>query len=297
MIKDNSLSSKMLDLLVHAVMFFMLAVTLYPVLNVMASSFSGVSANDSGVVTIFPVDFTLDNYIAIFQRGKVPMAFKNSVIYTSVGTIVNLLFTASFAYALSRKHLALRNLYMTIAIIPMYFSGGLIPTFLLVRNLGLYNSMWALILPGAINITNFLIMRTFFQNIPKELEESANLDGANDFIIFIKIILPLSKPVIATIGLYYAVGHWNSWFSAMIYFKDANKYPLQMILRELVINTESLRDAAASGDFNTAADIVNINVKGIKYATLFVSMVPMIAVYPFIQKYFIKGVMVGSLKE
>jgi len=232
----------------------------------------------------------------VLRRGTVPRAFVNSVIYTTVGTAINLLLTTSFAYALSRKHLALRNLYMTVAIIPMYFSGGLIPTFLLVKNLGLYNSMWALILPGAINITNFIIMRTFFQSIPKELEESASLDGANDFVILYKIILPLSKAAIFTIGLYYAVGHWNSWFSAMIYLNDAGKYPLQMILRELVIAASSLRDAADSGDFNTAADIVNINVKGIKYATLFISIVPMLIIYPFIQKHFVKGVMVGSLK-
>lgn len=296
MIKDNSFSSKLLDVIVHVVMAFVLVVTLYPVLNVVACSFSSMAANDSGIITIFPVEFNLDNYIMIFERGKVPKAFVNSIVYTVVGTTVNLLMTGSFAYALSRKNLALRNLYMTIAIIPMYFSGGLIPSFLLVKNLGLYNSMWALILPGSISITNFIIMRTFFQNIPIELEESAALDGANDFIIFVKIILPLSKAVIFTIGLYYAVSHWNSWFSAMIYFKDSNKYPLQMILRELIITASSLRDAAASGDFNSQADIVNVNVNGIKYATLFVSMVPMLIVYPFIQKYFMKGVMMGSLK-
>lgn len=296
MIRDNTLSSKILDVIVHIVMLIMLVITLYPVLNVMASSFSSAAANDGGLVTIFPVDFNIQNYKLIFQRGRVPQAFMNSVIYTTVGTTINLLLTGCFAYALSRKHMALRNLYMTIAIIPMYFSGGLIPTFLLVRNLGLNDSLWALILPGAINITNFIIMRTFFQNIPQELEESAALDGANDFVIFVRIILPLSKAIIFTIGLYYAVGHWNSWFSAMIYLKDSSKYPLQMILRELVINTESMRDAAASGDFNTAADLVNMNVQGIKYATLFVSMVPMLMIYPFIQKYFMKGVMMGSLK-
>lgn len=296
MIKDNSLSSKILDVVVHITMIFMLVVTLYPVLNVMAASFSSTNANDRGIMGILPVEFTLDNYLMVLRRGTVPRAFVNSVIYTTVGTAINLLLTTSFAYALSRKHLALRNLYMTVAIIPMYFSGGLIPTFLLVKNLGLYNSMWALILPGAINITNFIIMRTFFQSIPKELEESASLDGANDFIILYKIILPLSKAAIFTIGLYYAVGHWNSWFNAMIYLNDAEKYPLQMILRELVIAASSLRDAADSGDFNTAADIVNINVKGIKYATLFISMVPMLIIYPFIQKHFVKGVMVGSLK-
>ncbi len=296
MICDNSFSSRVLDTVVHITMVVMLVITLYPVLNVAAASFSSTNANDKGVMGVIPVDFTVDNYRMILERGVVPKAFMNSLVYTVLGTMVNLLMTCSFSYALSRKHLPLRNLYVTISLIPMYFSGGLIPSFLLVRDLGLYNSMWALILPGAISITNLIIMRTFFQNIPEELEESASLDGANDFVIFYKIILPLSKAAIATIGLYYAVGHWNSWFSAMIYFKDSEKYPLQMVLRELVIVTSTLRDAVSSGDFNTASDIVNINVKGVKYATLFVSMVPMLAIYPFIQKYFVKGIMIGSLK-
>jgi len=277
-------------------MIFMLVATLYPVLNVLASSLSSSAANDAGIVSIYPIGLTFDNYRMVFEAGKVPKAFTNSVIYTVVGTAVNLLLTSSFAYALSRKHLALRKLYMTIAIIPMYFSGGLIPTFLLVKNLGLYDSMWALILPGAISITNFIIMRTFFQGIPAELEESASLDGANDFVILFKIIIPLSKAVFFTIGLYYAVGHWNSWFSAMVYFKDSSKYPLQMILREMIIAANSMKDAATSEDFNTAADIINLNVKGLKYATLFISMFPMLMIYPFIQKHFMKGVMMGSLK-
>ncbi len=296
MIRDNSLSSRLLDVIVYIVMIFVLVVTLYPVLNVLASSFSGRLANESGIVTIFPVDFNLDSYNMIFASGTVPNAFKNSVIYTTVGTAVNLLLTGSFAYALSRKHLPLRGLYTTIAIIPMYFSGGLVPSFLLVRDLGLYNSMWALILPGAISITNMIIMRTFFQSIPVELEESASLDGANDLIIFVKIILPLSKAIIFTIGLYYAVSHWNSWFSAMIYFKDNDKYPLQMILRQIVIMTNDIKEAAISGDFTTLAFIGTVNVTGVKYATLFISIFPMLIIYPFIQKYFMKGVMIGSLK-
>lgn len=296
MVKDNSLSSKALDVVVYTVMLFVLIVTLYPVLNVVASSFSSANANDRGAVSIFPVDFSIDAYKMIFDAGTVPNAFKNSALYTSVGTFVNLILTGCFAYSLSRKSLPLRGFYTTLAIIPMYFSGGLVPTFLLIKNLGLYNSMWALILPGAISITNMIIMRTFFQNIPAELEESAALDGANDLVIFLRIILPLSKAIIFTIGLYYAVGHWNSWFSSMIYFKDNDKYPLQMILRQIVIQTNDIKEAAISGDFNTVGDIGNVNVKGIKFATLFVSMVPMLVIYPFIQKYFMKGVMIGSLK-
>jgi putative aldouronate transport system permease protein len=296
MIKDNSLSSKFLDIVVYTVMFIMLAVTLYPVLHVFASSFSGRIANETGRVTIFPVDFTLDSYKMIIESGTVFNAFRNSVVYTGAGTMVNLLLTGTFAYALSRKHLPLRKLYTTIALIPMYFAGGLIPTFLLVRNLGLYNSMWALILPGAIGITNMIIMRTFFQNLPAELEESASIDGANDIVIFVRIILPLSMAIIFTIGLYYAVGHWNSWFSAMIYFRDSAKYPLQMVLRQIVIMSNDIREMAISGDFTALAFIGGINVTGIKFATLFVSIFPMLLIYPFIQRHFVKGVMIGSLK-
>lgn len=296
MVRDRSISSKVLDTVVHVTMFVVLVVTLYPVLHVFASSLSSASANDRGIVTIFPREFTFQAYQMIWQGKLVPMSFKNSVIYTGIGTILNLLMTGSLAYALSRKRLALRTLYTFMILLPMYFSGGMIPSFLLVRNLGLYNSMWALILPGAISITNLIIMRTFFQSIPAELEESAYLDGANDFTIFWKIVLPLSKAAIFTIGLYYAVSHWNSWFSAMIYLKDTDKYPLQMILRQIVIQTSALQEAAQSGDASAINEIGIVNVTGVKYATLFVSIFPMLLIYPFIQKYFIKGVMIGSLK-
>jgi len=297
MVKDNSFSSKILDIFVHTLMIIILIVTLYPVLNVLASSLSSANANDRGIVTIFPREFTIQAYQMIWRAKTVPMAFKNSVIYTLVGTTINLLFTTTFAYTISKKNLPLKSFYTWVVIIPMYFSGGLIPTFLLVKSLGMYNTMWALILPGAISSTNLIIMRTFFQNIPHELEESAYLDGANEITIFIKIVLPLSKAALATIGLYYAVGHWNSWFSAMIYLSDKDKFPLQLILRQVVIMTQALQEAAQSGDLSAINELGVVNVKGVKYATLFVSMFPMLLVYPFIQKYFVKGVMIGSLKD
>lgn len=157
--------------------------------------------------------------------------------------------------------------------------------------------MWALILPGAINTTNLIIMRTFFQNIPHELEESAYLDGANEFIIFTRIVLPLSKAALATVGLYYAVGHWNSWFNAMIFLSDQKKFPLQLVLRDIIMLAQTLQQAAEAGDLSARQELGLINAKGVKYATLFVSMIPMLAVYPFVQKYFVKGVMIGSLKD
>lgn len=296
MVKDNSISSKVLTFIVHIVMLIVIIVTLYPVLHICASSFSSASANDRGIVGILPKEFNLDAYKMIWEARLVPKSLINSVIYTVIGTIVNLSLTGSLAYALSRKNLALRGLYTWVVIIPMYFSGGLIPSFLLVRNLHLYNTIWALILPGAISVTNLIIMRSFFQNIPQELEESALIDGANDFVIFWNIILPLSKAAICTIGLYYAVGHWNSWFSSMVYLKDTDKYPLQMILRQVVIQTSSIQEAAQTGDTSAMGNLGLVNVTAVKYATLFISIFPMLIIYPFLQKYFMKGVMLGSLK-
>lgn len=296
MVKDNSISSKVLTFIVHIVMLIVIIVTLYPVLHICASSFSSASANDRGIVGILPKEFNLDAYKMIWEARLVPKSLINSVIYTVIGTIVNLSLTGSLAYALSRKNLALKGLYTWIVIIPMYFSGGLIPSFLLVRNLHLYNTIWALILPGAISVTNLIIMRSFFQNIPQELEESALIDGANDFVIFWNIILPLSKAAICTIGLYYAVGHWNSWFSSMVYLKDTDKYPLQMILRQVVIQTSAIQEAAQTGDASAMGNLGLVNVTAVKYATLFISIFPMLIIYPFLQKYFMKGVMLGSLK-
>lgn len=207
-----------------------------------------------------------------------------------------MLVTTTFAYSLSRKHLPLRKFYTFFAIFTMYFSGGMVPAFMLVRNLGLMESMWALVLPPAMSITNMIIMRTFFQNLPAELEESATLDGANDFTIFIKIILPLSKAVLYTIGLFYAVGHWNSWFSAMIYLRDPAMHPLQLVLRQLVVLAGDIRDAAYTGEFVDIAFMGTINVIAIRFAVVVIAIIPMLIIYPLVQRHFIKGVMIGSLK-
>ena len=297
MIADKSVSSKVMDIVVYATMIIVLVVTLYPVLYVVSASLSSANANDRGLVTLFPVDFTLDAYIGIFSMPTLTRAFRNSVIITAGGTAINMFFTTTYAYALSRKKLALRGFYTVVAMIPMYFSGGLIPTFLLVsKTLGLYNSWWALILPGAISTTNMIIMRSFFVGLPVELEESAYLDGANDVVIFFKIILPLSQAVMFTIGLYYLVGHWNSWFSAMIYLDEDAKMPLQYMLRQIVLLSANLEQAALDGEVVTGNTLYFTNYVAVKYATLVFYMVAMLIIYPFIQKYFVKGVMIGSLK-
>ena len=297
MIADRSLSSKIMDVIVYTTMIVVLVTTLYPVLYVVSASLSSASANDRGLVTIFPVDFNIDAYIGIFSMPTLTRAFTNSVIITASGTAINMFFTTTYAYALSIKKLALRGFYTVVAMIPMYFSGGLIPSFLLItRTLHLYNSWWALILPGAISTTNMIIMRSFFVSLPAELEESAYLDGANDIVIFYKIILPLSKAVLFTIGLYYLVGHWNSWFNAMIYLDDDNKMPLQYMLRQIVLLSANLEQAALDGEVVSGSSLYFTNYVAVKYATLVFSMIPMLMIYPFIQKYFVKGVMIGSIK-
>ena len=290
MIQDKTLSSKFLDVVVHITMFVVLVTTLYPVLHVLAASFSSPLAIDSGQVGIIPVDFNFENYRLVFGSNHIMRSFANSVLYTVVGTFLNLLVTGMMAYALSRKQLAFRRFYIWIVIIPLYFSGGLIPTFIMIFGMGLFGSWWALILPNLIHITNLIIMRTFFQNLPLELEESAAIDGANDMTIFFKIILPLSKPVIFTIALFYLVSYWNSWFSAFIYIGHIPElHPLQLVIRSLIVMGQALADVEGGGD-------IGVSVNGIRFATLFVSMIPMLIVYPFIQKYFVQGVMIGSLK-
>ena len=297
MIADKSVSSKVMDIIVYATMIIVLVVTLYPVLYVISSSLSSANANDRGLVTIFPVEFNIEAYKGIFSMPTLTRAFKNSVIITAGGTAINMLFTTTYAYALSRKRLALRGIYTIIAMIPMYFSGGLIPSFLLIsQTLHLYNSWWALILPGAINTSNMIIMRSFFVSLPAELEESAYLDGANDFVIFFKIMLPLSQAVMMTVGLYYLVGHWNSWFSAMVYLNEDEKMPLQYMLRQIVLLSASLDQAAYDGEIVTDSSLYFTNYVAVKYATLVFSMAPMMMIYPFIQRFFVKGVMIGSVK-
>jgi putative aldouronate transport system permease protein len=296
LIKDHSLSSRILDIVVYTFLFLLLLITIAPVLHVISMSFSSSMAIDRGRVGLLPIEPTVKSYKMILDAGKVPRSFLNSVYYTVLGTAINLIMTTLTAYPLSKKNLPLRGFYMTLIIITMFFGGGLIPSFLLVRSLRMYNTVWALVLPGAISSMNMIIMRTFFEGIPAELEESAHLDGANDFRILIRIILPLSTASIATIGMFYAVGHWNSWFSANIYLRESSKFPLQLILREIIMQNQMARELAEQGNLAALEDAGYVSVEGLKYATLVISIVPMLMIYPFVQKYFVKGVLIGSLK-
>lgn len=287
MIKNKSLSSKIFDFFLYLMCAVVLITVLAPVLNIFAVSFSSYDAFARGDVGLWPVEFSTKAYETIIQDGKVLQGLKYSLIYTCLGTLINVVLTILTAYPLSRKELPFRNAISIFFAFTMFFSGGMIPTFLLVQKLGMYDTIWAMIIPGAMQVYNMIIMRAYFQSIPGELMEAARIDGANDLQTLWQIVLPLSKASIATIALFYAVAHWNSWFNASIYLSSSEKAPLQLVLRNMIFNAEAL---IKSGE----AD--NLGSTTISYATLFISMVPMMVIYPFVQKYFVKGVMVGSVK-
>lgn len=264
---------------------------LYPFLNVIAYSMSGYNAVLSGDVTFYPIDFTLDAYKDILGRAQVWLSMRATIFVTLLGTALSLVLTVFAAYVLSRENLPGRKILTGFILFTMYVSGGMIPTFLVVKQLGLYNTLGALFIPQSINVFNFIVMRTFFKELPKELEEAARIDGASDIQIMLRIILPLSLPIIATIGLFYAVGYWNSYFDALLYIQDPNKYTLQLRLRSLLFGGELNNSSASLEGIGT-----QVMTQSLKMATVAVSTLPILVVYPWLQKYFVKGVMVGSVK-
>lgn len=267
--------------------------TLYPFVYILFASISDPTeiSRFRGML-LYPKGFSLDAYAAVLQNPMVLTGYRNTLFYVIAGTAINLVMTTLSAYALSRRNVYFRDHIMLFIVITMVFSGGLIPSFLLINNLGMLNTPWALLLPGAINSFNLIIMRTAFQTIPASLEESARIDGANDWVIMTRIIIPLSMPVIAVMILWYAVGHWNSYFNAFIYLRDRELFPLQLVLREILISnsTDNMMTGAAT------SDRMDIGIT-IKYATIIVSTLPILVLYPFLQKYFVHGVMIGALKE
>jgi putative aldouronate transport system permease protein len=289
----KSLGEKTFDLSNYVLLVIGSIVFLYPLWFVLVSSFSSASAIASGSVTLWPQGFNLDAYRRVFSDDSIWRAYSNTLFYVGVGTLVNLLLTTLGAYPLSRRDLKGRTGIMLFIVFTMFFSGGLIPIYLNVRDLGLFDSRWALILPTAISAYNLIVMRTFFQTtIPDGLVESAKIEGASEYRILWSIILPLSMPVVAVMTLFYAVGHWNSWFDAMIYLQDRSLYPLQLILREILVQTQTNDMLGGVG----SGDVANIS-ETIKYATIVIATVPILVIYPFLQKYFAKGVMLGGVKE
>ena len=294
MIEQKTLGSRAFTLVNTLLLVLLSLFFLYPMWYVLVGSISDpFSLFVSNDLLLLPKGFSLKGYEQVFKNPNILIGYKNTLWYLSVGTVCNVLATSLGAYVLSRPNLMLKKFFSLSVVFTMYFSGGLIPTFLTVKMLGLYNSWLALILPGLIGTWNMIVMRTSFKALPASIEESARIDGANDFVILFRIILPCAKATLAVIVLYYAVSYWNNWFNAMIYLKDKNKYPLQLFLREILL-ANTANGATAEGfeesDMLYLEDVV-------RYATIIISTLPILCAYPFCQKYFLKGVMMGSVKE
>jgi len=292
--QNKTLGSRLFDILNYTFLTLVAFTTILPLIYIIGASFATEYELATRPMFIIPRDVTLDAYRYIFSSNKILLAFGNSVFITVAGTAINLFFTVTMAYALSKTRLRGRNFFLNMVIFSMFFSGGMIPGYIVIANiLGMKDSYWSVLLPGAISSYNLMIVKNFFQGIPQELEESASLDGCNDIGILWKIVLPLSLPVLSTFGLFYAVGHWNAYFGAMIYMSGAReKWPLQVLLREIII----LANASAGDLNNMDPNFVQPPEQSIKMAVIVVSTIPIMCVYPFLQKYFVKGVMVGALK-
>lgn len=289
----QSAGDKIFDIINHLILILVTLAVFYPLYFIVIASFSDPAAVASGNVHLLPKGFNLDGYAKVFENQKIWTGYANSILYTVVGTAINLALTIMAAYGLSKKTLPGQGVLMGLITFTMFFSGGLIPSYLLVDKLGLNNTMWALILPSAVSVYNLIIARSYMsQNISGELEEAAKLDGCSDFNLFFRIALPLSKPIIGVVVLMYAVGHWNEYFSALIYLRDQSLYPLQVILRDLLIQTEQAANMGGDASVMELQKIADM----LKYGVIVVSSLPVLCIYPFIQKYFAQGMMIGSVK-
>lgn len=293
----RSKGEKIFDFFNTFIMIVLMVVCAYPLLYVLFASLSDPYKLMQHRGLLFkPLGFTLKGYALVFQNPSIMTGFLNTFFYVVVGTTVSVIMTSMAAYVLSRKNLLLGKPLMLMVTVTMFFSGGLIPFYLQVQNLGLKDSRWALIFPSAISVWSLIVLRTAFKKVPESLIESAKIDGANDFTILFRIVIPSAKATIAVIALLYAVGQWNSWFNAMIFLSDRGKYPLQLILREILISNdmrEMMNLPKGSAQFIQADAYKSL----IKYSTVIVSTIPILCIYPFVQKYFVKGTMLGSVKE
>lgn len=290
----ESFGDRIFLLAIYVFLTLVMLAVLYPLVYIVSSSFSSPRAVVSGQVWLFPVEFSLRAYKSIFRSSQLMTGYYNTVVYTVFGTLINLAFTILMAYPLSVRQFYGRHLFMTLLMITMFFSGGLIPTYLLVKELNMLDTRWAMWLPGALSVFQVIVARTFFQSsIPQELAEAAQMDGCRDTRYLVSVVLPLSKPIIAVMTLMYAVGHWNAYFDALIYLRSEKLFPLQYVLRNLLILNAADPEMLA----NTAAKIRDQGFEqALKYALIVVSSVPVLIMYPFVQKHFVKGVMIGSLK-
>lgn len=290
---NNSRKDRMLLFINKVLLIFIILITLVPLLYVLLGSFLQPDILLTQGFSLNPDHWTVDGYTRIFADGSIMRGFFNSILYATCFTILSVSIAILAGYSLSVDNLALKKPIMFFFLFTMFFSGGLIPTYLVVRSLGLLDTMWAVILPGALSVWNIILARTYFKGLPKELKEAAKIDGASDFMIFLKIIVPLSKPIIFVLALYAFIGQWNAYFEAMIYLEDQSKYPLQLILRSILIQSEvnpgMISDQLAMAEMQRVSEMI-------KYSSIVLASLPLLVMYPFFQKYFEKGVMVGSLK-
>lgn len=294
--KKKKISQDKVVYVVNYILLILLTVSvLYPLIYIVSCSFSSGDALMAGRVKLLPVEFTLLSYKTVFEYESIWTGYLNSIIYTVVGTVISIVLTIFAAYPLSRDDFRGGNILMKLFLFTMLFSGGLVPTYLLVRNLGLIDTMWAVVLPTAVNAYNMIVARTFFkQTIPKDLQEAAELDGCSDFKFFTKIVVPLSTPIIAVLCLWVAIGLWNGYFNPLIYINSEDKYPLQLILRRILL--------MAQVDFGNSAVDPRVVMENqylsqmLRYGTIIISSLPLMLIYPFVQKYFVKGVMIGAVK-
>lgn len=290
----DSKEDKILYTVVNVVLVFFLLLVAYPLIYVVSSSFSSGTAVSTGQVYLWPVDLSFEGYKTVFAHKLIGSAYRNTIFYTLFGTLINVTVTVMCAYPLARRDFPMKKFFSIFFVVIMFFNGGMIPTYMVISKLKMTNTIWSMLLPGAISVYNMILVRTFIKNsIPEALLEAAQIDGCSDAKFFFHILLPLSQPVIAVITLYYAVGHWNSYFNALMYLNDQSLYPLQIILRQILvsnqINLNDMVDVEAMVAKQGLADVL-------KYALIVVSTAPILCVYPFIQRFFIKGVMVGSVK-
>ncbi|UPK46766.1 MULTISPECIES: carbohydrate ABC transporter permease [Paenibacillus] len=295
----KTMGNRMFDIFNYSLLTLLTLACLYPILHIVFASFSDPArlVAHKGLL-LKPLGFTLDGYKLIFKDNSLLVGYKNTLIYVGLGTFINMVMTIMGAFVLSRRDLYFKNAIMIVITITMFFGGGLIPWFLLMKDIGLFNNLWAMILPTALSTWNIIILRTGFQAIPLELEEAATIDGASQARILMYVILPLSKATLAVIFLYYLVGNWNSWFNAMVLLQDRDKFPLQLLMKEILVANDSTATTmgSASGVVIDSAGSSTAYRELVKYCTIVVSTIPILMVYPFLQKYFVKGVYIGSIK-
>ena len=273
-------------------LLLMCAVMLYPFIMLLAQSFSSAGAINAGKVNLFPVDFNLDTYRVVANNGNFWRSYGNTVVYTVIGTTIAMVLTTTYAFVLSKKHLRGRSVLIGIAVFTMFFNGGIVPNYVLISALGMKNTMWAVILPPALSVFNLLVMKAFFENLPSELEEAAHIDGLTWFGIFFRIVLPLSKAVIATMVLFYSVQYWNDWFAAFLYLDRTDLFPVTLFLRNLIAGASTAASEGAAASGSSVSDL-NANIQSV---TMILILIPILCVYPFVQRYFVSGIMLGSVK-